>query len=141
MTNYQNIHEMIQNTVNQHGDKTAYKWFGPSKKLESVTWKEFDNQLKQVSKSLIELGLKKGDKITLLSYTSYNWVLTDLASASIGVCTVGIYHSLPPRDCQYIINHSDSVIAFVQDEKQLQKLLQIRDEIPHIQKVIVFNNK
>lgn len=140
MRNYQNIHEMIKNTVNQHEDKTAYKWFGSLSQIESVTWKEFYTQLKQVSKSLMALGIQKGNKITILSYTSYQWVLIDLASVSIGACTVGIYHSLLPHDCRYIINHSDSVIAFIQNEKQLEKVLQIRDEIPHIQKVILFNS-
>jgi long-chain acyl-CoA synthetase len=109
--------------------------------MEAVTWSEFYQQLRKAAKSLIALGIGKNDKANILSYTCYRWVLTDMAMMSIGSCTVGIYQSNLPKDCQYIIDHSESVLVFAEDLHQLGKLLEIRDEIPNIRKVILFKGE
>src|SRR3989339_605319 len=134
---YQNIHEMLKETVDRHPDKPAYKWFLEAGRLDSVTWKEFYEQVQNVSKSLIALGVKKNDKVNILSYTSYRWILADFGITSIGASTVGIYQSNLPKDCEYIINHSDAVVIFAQDDIQLNKLLGIRKNIPNIRKVVL----
>lgn len=135
---YQSIHEMLKATVDRYSDKPAYRWFPEAGRLESATWGEFYQSLQQVSKSLIALGIKKDDKVNILSYTCYPWVLTDLATASIGATTVGIYQTLLPKDVAYLINHSDAVVLFVEDETQLQKVLEVRKNIPNIRKVVLF---
>jgi len=137
---YQNVHQMLCETIDKYSDQTAYRWFNKDVELESVTWKEFYDQVKTVSKALISLDVKKGDKVNILSYTNYRWVLTDLACMSVGATTVGIYQSNLPKDCQYIIDHSDSVIIFVENQAQLDKLMEIRQNIPDIKKVIMFND-
>jgi len=62
-----------------------------------------------------------------------------MADATIGAATVGIYQSNLPEDCKYIINHSDAVVVFAENQQQLDKLLQIRNDLPNIRKVILFN--
>ncbi len=136
---YPNVHAMLKETVDRYSEQAAYKWFVDADRTESATWKQFYEQIKRVSKSLIALGVKKGEKVNILSYTCYPWVLADLGISSIGACTVGIYQSNLPQDCKYIINHSDAVLIFAEDESQLNKLLEIRKEIPDIRKVILFN--
>jgi len=66
---------------------------------------------------LIALGIQPGDKVAILSYTCHRWVVADVAMASIGACTVGIYHSNLARQCIYLINHSDAVLLFAEDEE------------------------
>jgi long-chain acyl-CoA synthetase len=131
---------MLKKTVDAHSNVTAYRWFlGSDGTSESVTWAEFYDQVKQAGKSLMSLGVQKGDKVIILSYTCYKWTLIDMANATIGAATVGIYQSNLPEDCKYIINHSDSVIVFAENKVQLDKILEIRNEIPNIRKVILFN--
>jgi long-chain acyl-CoA synthetase len=134
---FQNIYEMLKETVDRHPDKQAYKWFPEAGRLDSVTWKEFHVHVQDVSKSLIALGVKKNDKVNILSYTCYRWILADLGITTIGACTVGIYQSNLPKDCEYIINHSDAVLVFAQDDIQLNKLLGIRKNIPNVRKVVL----
>ena len=57
---------------------------------------------------------------------------------SIGAVTVGIYQSNLPKDCRYIIDHSDSVVVFCQDDAQLAKIMEVRDQIPAVRKVVLF---
>ncbi len=134
---FQNIHEMLKETVDRHPDEPAYKWFTGPGQLESLSWSQFYEQVKQVSKSLIALGVKKNDKVNILSYTCLRWVLSDFGITTIGACTVGIYQSNLPKDCEYIINHSDAVVIFAEDEIQLNKLFGIRKNIPNVRKVVL----
>ncbi|MBF0411113.1 MAG: long-chain fatty acid--CoA ligase [Desulfamplus sp.] len=138
---YQSVNQMLLETVNKYADKSAYRWFDSSAKADFVTWRKFYDQVKAVSKSLIALGVEKGDKLNIISYTCYKWVLTDMAVMSIGGVTVGIYQSNLPKDCGYIINHSDAVVVFAEDQTQLAKLMEIRDEIRAVRKVVLFNGE
>jgi long-chain acyl-CoA synthetase len=138
LKDYPNIHAMVKETVDRRSDQIAYKWFPEAGRTESVTWTQFYEQVKKVSKSLIALGVNKGDKVNIISYSCYQWVAADVGITSIGACTVGIYHSNLAKDCRYIINHSDAVLIFAEDEVQLHKVLEIRKEIPRIRKVILF---
>ncbi len=142
MIDYQNIHQLLKRTVDAKSNQTAYRWFLDAEGTsESVTWAEYYDQVKQVSKSLMALGCQKDDKTIILSYSCYRWVLCDMANAVAGVATVGIYQSNLPQDCKYIINHSDSVLVFAENKTQLDKILKIRDEIPNIRKVILFSGE
>lgn len=136
---FRNFHEMLRETVDRHPDKTAYRWFVDKEQLVGVTWDEFYNQMKKVSKSLIALGVNKDDKVNILSNTCYRWTLTDFGTMSCGASTVGIYQSNLPKDCQYIIEHSEAVAIFAENMLQLNKLLEIRTEIPAVRKVVLFN--
>jgi long-chain acyl-CoA synthetase len=107
---YANMHDMLKQTVDRYGDNSAYKWFTEPGKTDSLTWNQFYGQVRKVGKSLMALGVEKGDKVNILSYSCYRWVLCDLGITSIGAVTVGIYQSNLPKDCQYIIDHSDAVV-------------------------------
>lgn len=138
---YQNIHAMLKETVERHPRQPAYRWFPEAGRTEAISWSDFYEQVKQVAKSLMVLGVKPNDKINILSYSCYRWMLCDLGISSAGACTVGIYHSNLPKDCQYIINHSDAIIIFAEDETQLKKLLEIKNDIFKIRKVILFKGE
>ncbi|MDM8549087.1 long-chain fatty acid--CoA ligase [Desulfobacterales bacterium HSG2] len=135
---YQSVHQMLRETADSHSGQTAYRWFLEEGESVSVTWSEFYDQVKKVSKSLMALDVKKDDKVNILSYTCYRWVLCDLGITSAAACTVGIYHSNLAKDCKYVISHSDSVMIFVEDEKQLDKILDIREDMPDVRKVVLF---
>ncbi|MBF0225632.1 MAG: long-chain fatty acid--CoA ligase [Desulfobacterales bacterium] len=138
MENYQNVYKMLKTTVDKYSNKPAFKWLLEFKWPVSINWEQFHDQVKKAAKSFIALGVQKGDKVSILSNTCYRWVLTDVAIMTSGGGTVGIYQSNLPKDCKYIINHSDSVLIFVEDEKQLEKLKEIKKDIPNIRKVILF---
>ena len=136
---FPNLYSMLRETVETHGDEPAYRWYADGGRSESVSWSGFLEEVHRAAKSLVALGVGKGDKVNILSYTCYRWVLTDFAVTSIGAVTVGIYHSNLAEDCRYIIDHSDAVLVFAEDEAQLEKLLEIRDEIPDVRRVVLFS--
>ena len=136
---YQNIHAMLTEAVKRREGYPAYRWLAENGQYTEVTWEEFYNQVKDVAKSLIALGIRSGDKIAIISYSCYRWVLVDLAAISIGAVTVGIYQTLPGKDCCYIVHHSDASLVFCEDHSQLQKMMDNRQEIPAVQGVVLFS--
>jgi long-chain acyl-CoA synthetase len=132
---------MLVETVGRSGDRAAYQTISNDGTITSVTWTEFDAEVRRAAKALIALGVEKGDKADILSYSNYRWVLTDVALASIGSCAVGIYHSLLAKDVKHIVNHSDAVLVFVEDANQLAKMVEIRDEIRAVRKVILMQGE
>jgi long-chain acyl-CoA synthetase len=137
-TDFRNFHEMLKTTVDRTPDTIAFRTILESGEMESVTWSEFYDQVRQAAKALIALGVAHGDKVNVLSYTNYRWVQTDFAVMAIGGCTVGIYQTLLPKDVRHIIDHSDAVLVFAEDQQQLAKLREIRKEIPDIRRVVLF---
>ncbi len=136
--NYKNIHDMVKVTIDKTPLKTAYRWIlNDNGETGSVTWREFYSQALAVSKSLMKLGIKKGDRVSILSYTSYRWVLCDMGTMTIGASTIGIYHSDTAKETQYLISHSGSKVLFVEDEKQLKKILSIKRSITSVKQVIL----
>lgn len=137
---YKNVHQMIRKIVDDRPDRPAFRWFVDDQgNTDGVTWTQFYDHAKQVAKSLIALDVKQGDKVNIISNTCYRWALTDIGTIISGAVNVGIYQSNLPKDCQYIIDHSDAVIIFVEDKTQLDKVLEIRKEIPDVRKVVMFN--
>jgi long-chain acyl-CoA synthetase len=136
---FKNVHEMLKEPVDRFGASTAYRSISDDLEMDAVSWNDFYDEMRRVGKSLMALGVGKDDKVNILSYSNYRWVLTDLASASIGSCAVGIYHSLLGKDVAHIVNHSDAVLVFAENEGQVAKLLEIRSQIPAIRKVILFS--
>ena len=87
---YDNFHHLLCETVDKYANDSAYRWFDNNANETSLSWQEFYDQVKKVAKSLIALEMNKADKINILGYTSYKWVLTDIAGMSVGIATVGI---------------------------------------------------
>ncbi len=135
---YSNMHAMLKQTVDRYGETTAYKWFTEPGQTDSVNWNQFYGQVRQVGKSLMALGVEKSNKVNILSYSRYQWVLCDMGITSIGSVAVGIYQSNLPKDVRYIVDHSDAVVIFAEDNAQLAKLMEIRAEIPDIRQVVLF---
>ena len=76
---YQNFHAMIESIVEKRPDMVAFRWFVDDQgNRDGVTWIQFYEQVKQVAKSLIAMGIKKDDKVNIISNTCYRWTLTDI---------------------------------------------------------------
>ncbi len=139
--NFKNIHDMVKVTIDKNPQKTAYRWILNDKgETGSVTWREFYEQVLAVSRSLMKLGIKKGDRVSILSYTNYKWVMCDFGTVTIGACSIGLYHSNTVKETEYIVRHSGSKVLFVEDEKQLQKILSIKKRITSVKHLVVMDD-
>ena len=92
-----------------------------------------------VAAALMHWGTQKGDRIGLLSENRPEWTYTDFGILSAGGITVPIYGTLPAVQIEYIIKDSQMQVVFISNEAQLNKILEIRNNLPQIRKIVVFD--
>ena len=105
---------------------------------DSITWRDYGQWVKEIANALLDAGIQKGDKVSILSQTRFEWVAVDLAIMSIGAVTAPVYHSNTEEQVHYIADHSESKFIFVEDQEQLDKILSIWNDLPDIKQVVVF---
>ncbi len=134
------IYELFKSVCTKNQDKVAYR-YKDGTDWKPVTWGENQETCKKISKSLMALGIEKDDKVNILSWTRLEWIQVDMATVSIGAVTVGIYHSNLPDDCAYLINHSDAVILFVENQDQLDKIIKVRNNLPDLKHIVIIEGE
>jgi len=107
----------------------------------SYTWQDSYEQVRQLSLGLIGLGLERGDKVCIIGDNDPQYFWAQLAVQSGGGVTVGIFTDSAPSEIQYVVNHSDAVFVFAKDQEQCDKLLEIRDEVSAVRRVIYWDDK
>jgi long-chain acyl-CoA synthetase len=135
---HQSIYELLQEVSNANPDKVAYRYKSGAE-WKTVTWGHNAETCKRISKSLMALGVKKGDRVCILSQTRLEWVQCDFGIVNCGAVTVGIYPTNLAPDCAYIINHCDAEVIFVENQEQLNKVQQVRKELPKLRHIIIFD--
>ena len=98
-------------------------------KWVSLSTHDFFEKIQIVSRKLIEIGIKKGDKIALISTQNRTeWCIVDNSILQIGGVTVPIYPTISEKEFQYVLNHSESKICFVSDKDVFDKIHKIKDK-------------
>ena len=98
-------------------------------KWVSLSTHDFFEKVQIVSRKLIEIGIKKGDKIALISTQNRTeWCIVDNSILQVGGVTVPIYPTISEKEFQYVLNHSESKICFVSDKDVFDKIHKIMDK-------------
>ena len=105
---------------------------------DEISWEEATVAVDEIANGLLSLGVVKGDAFGILGRTKPEWVLFDFALGSIGAIGAGIYPSLPPKDCSYVLDHSDAVGVLVEDDEQRAKIETERANLPKLRHVLSF---
>jgi long-chain acyl-CoA synthetase len=107
----------------------------------SVSTREFVKLMNYASKGLCGLGIQPGDKVALItSGNRLEWNILDHAIMQMGAVGVPIYPTMTPSDTAYILNHSESKLCFVSDEKLFRKVSRLLPETKGIQCVYTFEH-
>src|ERR1044072_3495362 len=83
-----------------------------------------------------DVGVAKGDKVSILGNTRPEWTYFDFAALSAGATVVPIYQTNSPEECQYVLENSDAKVVVVEDDEQLEKIRAGRDELPLLEHVV-----
>ncbi len=102
----------------------------------SKTYAEVGEIVERLSLGLIELGIERGDKVSILSNTRPEWTYFDYAALAAGATVVPIYQTNSPEECRYVLENSDAKAVIVEDEEQLAKIREVRDACPALEHVI-----
>jgi long-chain acyl-CoA synthetase len=135
---FDTVHEMFWQRVAELGDAPMMR----QKDLglwRSYSWNEVATIVSEVAAGLAHLGFEPGQTASVLANTSREWVWTDLAVLTAGGICNGIYPTDAAAQVQYLCQDSASTYLFVEDDEQLDKFLEVRDDLPGIRKVVVFD--
>ncbi len=132
------IPAMFWNAVAQRGPKVWMR----QKDLgiwRSWSWQQTGDAVAEIAGGLLALGFQPHDTASILSNTVIEWVLADVAVLSCGGVANGIYPTDAASQVQYLCEDSGTSILFVEDDEQLDKALEVRDQLPKLAKIVVFD--
>ncbi len=111
------------------------------KEYRGIQFKELRRNVELFSLGLASLGVKKNDKVAIISENRPEWPISDLAIVSLGAVDVPIYPTLTAKQIEFIFNDAKVKMAIVSNQSQLNKVLKIRDAVKSLNKVILMTSK
>ena len=103
------------------------------------TWRDYRDHVAEAAAALASLGVSEGDHVSILSENRVEWLFADLATQTLGARAVGIYQTNPTADVAYVLAHSQSKVLFCEDQEQVDKAIEARDETPNVTHIVVFD--
>jgi len=107
----------------------------------SSSWQDMYENVESLALGLAELGLERGDTVCFIGDNRPEYMWGILATQSLGGKMAGIYQDALPTEVEYVFNHLDAKMAIVEDQEQTDKLLDIKDRLASLDKIIVDNWK
>jgi long-chain acyl-CoA synthetase len=109
-------------------------------KWVSTSTQEFINKGNAISRGLLRLGLKPGDKIAVLSSSNRTeWNILDLGVLQIGAINIPVYPTICKEDYEYIFNHAEVTHCFLSDSELYAKAIAIKDKVPTLKEIYSFD--
>ncbi len=139
---FETLTELFKNLAQKYKgqDKTAFAFKpGADQEYKTVTWDQVDHDVRTMASYMVEHGVNQGDRVAILSENRYEWAVIDLAIQYVGAVNVGLYTSLPPGQCEYILRDSEARLFFVSTSIQLKKAYKIFSRLENLQQVIAFD--
>jgi len=134
------ISKLFLRNVREHGNRVALR----EKDLgiwKRVTWKDYYDHVRDFAMGLKTSGFEPGDKISILGDNCCEWLYADVAAQSLHGIAVGIYPTDVAGQVKYILKNSDSKFVVARDQEQVDKVLQVKNGLPLLKKVIVIDMK
>ena len=123
------ISKLFQERCERYGARVAHR----EKALgiwQSYSWSNYYDEARKVGLGLAELGFQRGNTVSVLSEDRREWLYCDMGVVAMGGITNGIYTTDSAKQLAYLIGDSDSRFLFVENDEQLDKYLEVKDEMP-----------
>lgn len=132
--------QMLRENARRHQERIAIrqKEFGiwnPS------TWQRYYQRACHIGLGFRALGLNEGGHVAILSENRIEWVLAQLGANIVDGIAVGVYPTSPSNEVAYVLAHSESEIIVCEDQEQVDKVLERRNELPKLRRIIVVETK
>lgn len=132
------IPALLRARCRENGDATAHR----EKDLgiwQAYSWNDYLHHVRLIGMGLRALGLERGDVISILSEDNREWMYCDMAAQCMGAISSGVYTTDSASQLAYLVNDSQTKFLFVENEEQLDKYLEVENQMPSLVKVIIFD--
>lgn len=133
------IIDLFEESVNRFPNN-PYIWEKEENEFKSISYKETKDEVYRLAAGLLSLGVKKDDRIALLSEGRKLWVLSELAILYTGAVNIPLSIKLEGPDLQFRLEHSETSIIIVSGN-QSPKIESIREKLPLVKRVIYLDKK
>lgn len=136
----QTLPQLLAYQTNKTPDRTAMREriFGI---WQPITWQELYDHVKYFCLGLVTLGLSNQETIAIIGDNRPEWVIAELAAQAAGAKAIGIYQDAVVNEMIYILDHADVSIIVVEDQEQVDKILEMWDDLKGVRKVIFYDPK
>ncbi len=141
MTKLETIPQYFQDRAKTYGTKKVamrQKEFGI---WNEYSWKESYESVREFALGLTALGMERGDHVVTVGDNDRQYFWGYYAILAMGGVHAGMYTDTTSKEMVYLVNFSDAKWAFAKDQEQCDKLLEIKDEIPNIQKIVYWEER
>ena len=122
------------------GDRPALHWKNNGG-WETLTWREYRDEVAAVTLALRSLGFGPGQFGLIMARNAPEHVIADLGIVHAGGAAISVYNTLAPEQIEYVANHSEATVAFVEDAGFLEKFLAIRASTPHLRHLVLVHGE
>ncbi|MBN1288655.1 MAG: long-chain fatty acid--CoA ligase [Actinobacteria bacterium] len=136
---YRSLADVFKSRVKEYGTKTQVRYHRGGKWNE-LNWIEFDEKATKVSLGMIALGIKPQERIAVFSGNNVEWLLINIGCQCARITDVPLYETLTAQQAEHILKNSGSRIVFAGTSDQLDRVLQIKDRLPDLVKIITIDN-
>jgi long-chain acyl-CoA synthetase len=139
-THSQTLADLLPLAADAYGNAPAVRY----KEGDGWVDRSFDEVreiVRPLALGLTELGVEKGDRVSILGNTRPEWTYWDFAALSIGATVVPIYQTNSPEECGYVLENSDAKVVVVENEEQLAKVREVRDRLPALEHVVLMTGE
>jgi len=103
---------------------------------QEFSWKEYHDHVKYFSLGMVSLGLQAGDKVAIIGDNRPEWVWGEVAAQAAGAVPLGLYQDSTLKEVSYIIDHSDATFVLAEDQEQVDKILDMKEQLPKVRYII-----
>jgi long-chain acyl-CoA synthetase len=134
-TQSKTLADLLPLTAQAYGDAPAVRYKEGGKWVDR-SFSEVLDIVRPLALGLAELGIEKGDRVSILGNTRPEWTYFDFAALSIGATVVPIYQTNSPEECRYVLENSDAKVVVVEDDEQMEKIRRVREQLPQLEQVV-----
>jgi long-chain acyl-CoA synthetase len=104
-------------------------------------WHELHTRVRDFAHGLASLGVQPGQVVAVLGDNRPEWLISELAAQSLGACTVGIYPTSVGEEVVHVLSDGQVRVVVVEDQEQVDKLIELKDRLPAVEKVIYYDTR
>ena len=140
-TGSKTVADLLPRSAELYGEAPAIMHKTAAGVWENQSYAEVGEIVERLALGLIDLGIEKGDKVSILANTRPEWTYVDFAALSAGATVVPIYQTNSAEECQYVLENSDARLVFVENDEQLAKITAVRDRLPALEHVVLIEGE
>ncbi|HMK36673.1 MAG TPA: AMP-binding protein [Desulfomonilaceae bacterium] len=108
---------------------------------QTMTWQQYADHVRDFALGLLALGFQPGETLGIIGDNRPEWIFAELAAQAAGGIPFGVFRDALSSEVAYLIGHSEAGIVMAEDQEQVDKILEIKDQLPRLRRIIYVDPK